>query len=73
MRREWRLKRLSPPRCLDCGSTALDLPPSDEEYPHPAGNGRVRVTITSHMSLAAEANECYNSEGLWIEDVRVPV
>jgi hypothetical protein len=72
-RREWRLKRQSLPRCLHCGSTALDLPPGDEEYPHPAGNGRVRVAITSHMTLAAEENECYSAEGLRIEDVRVPL
>lgn len=70
MRREWRLRRESPPRCLQCGSTALDLPPSDEEYPHPSGRGRVRVMITSHVSLAFDANEYYSAEGVRVEDVR---
>jgi hypothetical protein len=73
MRREWRLKRQSPPRCLECGSTALDLPPDDGEYPHPSGNGRVQVAITSHVSLAADANEYYSAEGLRIEGAWIPV
>jgi hypothetical protein len=73
MRQEWRLKRQSPPRCLECGSTALDLPPSDEVYAHPSGNGRVQVAITSHVSLAADETEYYSAEGRRIEDVRIPV
>jgi hypothetical protein len=73
MRREWRLNRQSPARCLDCGSTALDLPPGDKVYPHPSGKGRVRVAITSHVSLAADGNECFSAEGLPIEYVRIPV
>jgi hypothetical protein len=72
MRREWRLKRQSPPRCLRCGSMALHLPPSDEEYPHPSGKGRVQVAITSHVSLAVDANEYYSAEGLRIEGVQAP-
>src|ERR1043166_7100045 len=63
VRREWRLTRQSAPRCLSCGSTALDLP-SDGDFPHPSGNGRVRVEITSHLSLATDENKYYTSDGL---------
>jgi hypothetical protein len=73
MRRQWRLDRQSPPRCLECGSTELMLPPDDEEFPHPAGKGRIRVSITSHMELAVCAAEHYTSDGLRLEAGQIPV
>jgi hypothetical protein len=71
-RREWRVRRQSAPRCLACGSTALDVP-GDGEYPHPSGRGRVKVSITSHYSLAVDEDEYYTAEGLRTEGARTPV
>jgi hypothetical protein len=45
MRRLWRQMRQSPPRCLECGSTALELPPSDEEYLTRPGVGASRSRL----------------------------
>ena len=70
-RRQWRISRQSPPKCLECRSTELDLPPSGvDEYPHPGGKGRVRVEIISHVSLFLDEKEYYSPEGVRIEGPR---
>jgi hypothetical protein len=71
--RRWRLGRQSPPRCLACGSAQIETPPEDGDYQHPGGKGRVRIEITSHLSLALQVLECFTAEGLRLEGVRVPV
>ncbi len=49
-RRRWRARRVSPPRCLLCGSTDIVSLPCDVEVPDPRGTGVVVLTVTGHCS-----------------------
>jgi hypothetical protein len=49
-RRQWREQRLSPPRCLLCGSTDLVSLPEGVEVPNPRGAGTVVLSVIGHCS-----------------------
>ena len=46
-RRQWRLTRVGPPKCLTCGSAEVTAFPNNVAVPHPAGSGTVRVHADS--------------------------
>jgi hypothetical protein len=45
-RLEWRRTRLSPARCLECGSPAIRPLPPDDEFSHPATGEKSRLSLT---------------------------
>jgi hypothetical protein len=49
-RRRWREGRVSPPRCLLCGSTELVSLPEGVEIPNPRGTGTVVLNVIGHCS-----------------------
>lgn len=49
-RRRWRERRVSPPRCLLCGSTDLVSFPEGVEVPNPRGSGTVVLSVIGHCS-----------------------
>jgi hypothetical protein len=51
-RRRWRERRVSPPRCLLCGSTDLVLLPEGVEVPNPRGVGTVVLSVIGHCSTS---------------------
>jgi hypothetical protein len=51
-RRRWRERRVSPPRCLLCGSTDLVSLPERVEIPNPRGSGTVVLSATGHCSTS---------------------
>ncbi len=51
-RRRWREQRVSPPRCLLCGSTDLVLLPERVEVPNPCGEGTVVLSVIGHCSTS---------------------
>jgi hypothetical protein len=56
------LRRVSPPRCLRCGSTEIAPLRQREWIDHPAQFGRVRIDCTS--AVDASACSLYSPEGL---------
>ena len=50
LRRRWRENRVSPPKCIHCGSTDLVVFPINQPVPHPAGQGSIEVRITGMCS-----------------------
>jgi hypothetical protein len=51
-RRRWRERRISPPRCLLCGSTELVSLPKGVEVPDPRGAGTVVLRVIGHCSTS---------------------
>ena len=49
-RRRWRTGRVSPPRCLRCGSTNIFVFPINQSVSNPAGPGTVEVIIRGMCS-----------------------
>lgn len=79
--RSWISGRVSPPRCLDCGSTSIQRVPlgwslyrdeeSDEDFldiPHPGCNGMLRVEMCG-WSLYRAVDTRYSPEGEKLVDV----
>lgn len=61
-RRRWRERRISPAKCILCGSTDIFVFPVNQESPNPAGPGTVEVKIVGMCSTSF--NEWFfNSEG----------
>ena len=56
-RRRWRAARVSPPRCIHCGSTDVVVFPVDQPVRNPAGPGTVEVSIKGMCSTSF--NEWY--------------
>jgi hypothetical protein len=52
LRRQWRLQRRSPPRCIICGSIDIVAFPLDQVIPNPAGEGSVTMTCTGLCSTS---------------------
>jgi len=49
--REWRATRVSPPRCIRCGSTNIFVFPVNQPAPHPAGlPGTIEVSLQGMCS-----------------------
>ena len=61
-RRRWRMGRQHPPKCLECGSTAIIVLPLGERVRDPNGPGWIEVTITGHCSTQFN-NRFYTPEG----------
>jgi hypothetical protein len=65
----WRKARRSPPRCLECGSTALtDVSQQPDDWRsmfflHPGCGGTCRVTGSAHMSMGMWDIAVYTPEG----------
>ena len=52
VRRRWREGRVSPPRCLVCGTTDIVALEPDRPVPHPAGRGRIVARVVGMCSTA---------------------
>ena len=52
LRRAWRENRVSPPRCIECGSTDIVVFPINQPVPDPAGRGTVEVRSRGMCSTA---------------------
>lgn len=64
----WRRWRKSPPRCLQCGSTAIAaLPSGRNEFPHPAGRGMICL-VGSSIWTGTWEYFFYDAEGNHIPD-----
>jgi hypothetical protein len=73
-RRDWRQSRQSPPRCLECGATAItpfvwheaDNPDDDHFVPvsHPGCNGLLHLSLAGLNRPAIQF--FYNSEGVQV-------
>ena len=61
-RRRWLAGRRSPPKCLECGSTAIVSFPIGERVRNPSGPGWVVVTYGGHCSTDFN-NRFYTPEG----------
>ena len=49
-RRRWREDRVSPPKCIECGSADIVVLPINEKVPNPAGPGTVEIRIRGMCS-----------------------
>jgi hypothetical protein len=61
-RRRWLMGRVSPPKCLECGSAEVVVFPRGERVKNPTGTGWVEVTVTGHCSTSFN-NRFYTPEG----------
>jgi hypothetical protein len=50
LRRRWREERVTPPKCIECGSTDIVVLPINEVVSNPAGPGTVEVRIRGMCS-----------------------
>jgi hypothetical protein len=50
LRRRWREARVSPPKCIECGSSDIVVVPMNESITNPAGPGTIEVRIRGMCS-----------------------
>jgi hypothetical protein len=61
-RRQWRERRISPPKCIICGSEDVFAFPLDEPVPNPEGSGT--ITVSAIGMCSTDFNEwCFTPEG----------
>ena len=56
-RRTWRERRISPPKCIRCGSTDILVLPIDQPVPNPAGPGTIKVRCVGMCET--DFDECF--------------
>jgi hypothetical protein len=66
---DWRRRRVSPGRCLSCGTTSVARIWAAESPPHPgcAGGGVLRPAIISSLLRGLEHPPMFSEEGLRID------
>lgn len=62
LRVEWRKRRKSPSKCLECGSTEVLAIPEEEEFFHPGNGEPMKVSGRGLVSMAAW-HATYTPEG----------
>ena len=65
-RRCWRAARQSPPKCIHCSSTEIAMLPEGEPFPHPHGDGTIRVDCVGMCSTS------FNEWFFTLEGDRIP-
>jgi hypothetical protein len=61
-RRQWLARRLSPPKCLECGSMEIVVLPEGREVSNPTDTGSVVISISGLCSTSFN-NRFYQPEG----------
>lgn len=64
--RDWRLTRVSPRKCLQCGSTIVRLLGHARRHRHPITDEPIEIELACHMSMTI--HELYTPEGDAIPD-----